>query len=167
MLIFSQFTTVLDILTIALDAMGVSWVGFTGATKVEDRQVLVDQFTNDPSITVFLLSTKAGGLGINLTAANWVILYDQDFNPQNDKQAMDRSYRLGQKKEVTVVRLICKGTIDQSIYELGTRKLELANRVSDGQTEDIEDADDTVQQEVATGIMAGLRDMDAAKGSES
>jgi SWI/SNF-related matrix-associated actin-dependent regulator of chromatin subfamily A containing DEAD/H box 1 len=147
--------------------MGVSWVGFTGATKVEDRQVLVDQFTNDPSITVFLLSTKAGGLGINLTAANWVILYDQDFNPQNDKQAMDRSYRLGQKKEVTVVRLICKGTIDQSIYELGTRKLELANRVSDGQTEDIEDADDTVQQEVATGIMAGLRDMDAAKGSES
>ncbi len=165
LLIFSQFTSVLDILTRALDVMGVTWVGFTGATKVEDRQVIVDQYTNDPSITVFLLSTKAGGLGINLTAANWVVLFDQDFNPQNDKQAMDRSYRMGQKKAVTVVRLISRGTIDQSIYELGTRKLELASRVSGDASASAEEAiegeaDDVVQQEVMTSLMAELRDRD-------
>lgn len=113
-LIFSQFTTVLDILCVALEIMGVKFVGFTGQTNVGDRQHLVDQFTNDPSITVFLLSTKAGGLGINLVAANWVIMYDQDFNPQNDKQAADRCYRMGQTKEVTVIKLISTETIDVS-----------------------------------------------------
>ncbi|KDN38457.1 hypothetical protein K437DRAFT_259406 [Tilletiaria anomala UBC 951] len=190
LLIFSQFTTVLDILTIALDVMKVSWVGFTGQTRVEDRQILVDQFSNDPSITCFLLSTKAGGLGINLTAANWVVLFDQDFNPQNDKQAMDRCYRMGQKKDVTVVRLISRGTIDQSIWELGTRKLELANRVSDdtaggeqrgkaagsaGAGDDDrdsaaedweEEADDMVQQQITHSLMAELRDKDAKKELE-
>ncbi|KAK0567561.1 DNA-dependent ATPase fun30, partial [Tilletia horrida] len=77
-IIFSQFTTVLDILCVCLDIMGIKFVGFTGQTDVGDRQELVDQFTNDKEISVFLLSTKAGGLGINLVAANWVILFDQD-----------------------------------------------------------------------------------------
>ena len=173
-LIFSQFTSVLDILTHALEVMGVTYVGFTGQTKVEDRQVLVDQFTADPSITAFLLSTRAGGLGINLTAANWVVLFDQDFNPQNDKQATDRAYRMGQTKPVTVVRLISKNTIDQSIYELGARKLELAERVSDGNLLESGDAaaiagadgvgeeapDDEVQQQIAQSLLAQLRSHD-------
>lgn len=69
-----------------------------GQTPVPDRQALIDEFTEDSSIFVFLLSTRAGGLGINLTAADTVIIHDIDFNPYNDKQAEDRSHRMGQKK---------------------------------------------------------------------
>lgn len=154
-LIFSQFTMVLDILCVCLEHMGIKYVGFTGSTQVEDRQVLVDQFTNDPSITVFLLSTKAGGLGINLIAANWVILYDQDFNPHNDKQAADRSYRMGQTKPVTVVKLLSRGTIDEDIHALGERKLELADRVSG---EDDTESDEAEQKKVAQTLLARLRE---------
>ncbi|GAK63171.1 SNF2 family DNA-dependent ATPase [Moesziomyces antarcticus] len=154
-LIFSQFTMVLDILCVCLEHMGIKYVGFTGSTQVEDRQVLVDQFTNDPSITVFLLSTKAGGLGINLIAANWVILFDQDFNPHNDKQAADRSYRMGQTKPVTVVKLLSRGTIDEDIHALGERKLELADRVSG---EDDTESDEAEQKKVAQTLLARLRE---------
>ncbi|EST08495.1 SNF2-related [Kalmanozyma brasiliensis GHG001] len=154
-LIFSQFTMVLDILCVCLDHMKVKYVGFTGSTQVEDRQVLVDEFTNDPSITVFLLSTKAGGLGINLIAANWVILFDQDFNPHNDKQAADRSYRMGQTKPVTVIKLLSRGTIDEDIHALGERKLELADRVSG---EDDTESDEAEQKKVAQTLLARLRD---------
>ncbi|SPO26235.1 related to FUN30 - protein important for chromosome integrity and segregation [Ustilago trichophora] len=154
-LIFSQFTMVLDILCVCLEHMGIKYVGFTGSTQVEDRQVLVDQFTNDSSITVFLLSTKAGGLGINLIAANWVILFDQDFNPHNDKQAADRSYRMGQTKPVTVVKLLSRGTIDEDIHALGERKLELADRVSG---EDDTESDEAEQKKVAQTLLAKLRE---------
>lgn len=154
-LIFSQFTMVLDILCVCLEHMGVKYVGFTGSTQVEDRQKLVDEFTNDPSITVFLLSTKAGGLGINLIAANWVILFDQDFNPHNDKQAADRSYRMGQTKPVTVIKLLSRGTIDEDIHALGERKLELADRVSG---EDDTESDEAEQKKVAQTLLARLRE---------
>ncbi|PWZ02139.1 hypothetical protein BCV70DRAFT_198417 [Testicularia cyperi] len=154
-LIFSQFTMVLDILCVCLENMGIKYVGFTGSTQVEDRQILVDQFTNDPSITVFLLSTKAGGLGINLIAANWVILFDQDFNPHNDKQAADRCYRMGQTKPVTVIKLLSRGTIDEDIHALGERKLELADKVSG---EDSFDSDEAEQKKTAQSLLARLRD---------
>ncbi len=72
-------------------------------------KALVDEFTEDTSISVFLLSTRAGGMGINLTAASVVILFDQDFNPHNDRQAADRAYRIGQKRDVDIVKLITKG----------------------------------------------------------
>ncbi|KAE8226142.1 hypothetical protein CF319_g1232 [Tilletia indica] len=162
-IIFSQFTTVLDILCVCLDIMGIKFVGFTGQTEVGDRQHLVDQFTNDTEISVFLLSTKAGGLGINLVAANWVILFDQDFNPQNDKQAADRAYRIGQTKEVHVVRLISKGTIDEDIFRLGQRKLELENRVAGGSGgaggDDAEEGDeDDMEQKVQRSLLTQLRD---------
>lgn len=156
----------LDILVEALHALGIKYLGFTGATRVEDRQVLVDQFTKDDSISVFLLTTRAGGVGINLTAANWVVLFDQDFNPHNDKQAIDRAHRLGQKRNVTVIRLLSKGTIDDQIYALGTRKLELAHRVSDDQAgevmkgeDEVDEAvnDDDIQKMVSTSIMAQIR----------
>ena len=84
----------------------------TGTTPVDVRQSLVDEFTEDESISVFLLSTKAGGMGINLTAASAVIIFDQDFNPHNDKQASDRAYRIGQTRDVIVVKLVTKGTIE-------------------------------------------------------
>ena len=78
-LLFSQFTQVLDILEAVLDTMGVRYLKLTGQTNVSDRQAIVDQFYDDPGIGVFLLSTRAGGLGLNLAAANIVIMWDMDF----------------------------------------------------------------------------------------
>lgn len=156
LLIFSQFTSVLDILCVCLEHLDVPYVGFTGQTNVGDRQHIVDHFTNDPSIPVFLLSTRAGGLGINLVAANWVVLFDQDFNPQNDKQATDRCYRIGQTKPVTVVKLISRGTIDEDILALAGRKLELADRVSGEGQADAEGNDELLETEIKGQITSSL-----------
>ncbi|PWN27679.1 hypothetical protein BDZ90DRAFT_232088 [Jaminaea rosea] len=130
LVVFSQFEMCLFLLMAALDEMNTTWIAFSGRTKVEERQDVIDEFQTNPDITVFLLTTKAGGVGVNLTAANWVIMLDQDFNPQNDKQAEDRCWRIGQEREVNVVKLISRGTIDEDILALGQQKLELAARVS-------------------------------------
>ena len=79
-----------------------------------------------PDIFIFILSTRAGGLGINLTAADTVIFYDHDWNPSNDAQAMDRAHRLGQTRQVTVYRLITKGTIDERIVQLARVKKDVS-----------------------------------------
>ncbi|EJD36051.1 hypothetical protein AURDEDRAFT_117177 [Auricularia subglabra TFB-10046 SS5] len=129
-LIFSQFTQVLDILRAVLDFRDVKYLVLTGQTAVDTRLGLVDEFNQDESIEVFLLSTKAGGMGINLTAASVVILFDQDFNPHNDKQAADRAYRIGQKNDVDVIKLISKGTIEEDIMRLGETKLALDEAVA-------------------------------------
>ncbi|KAI9315776.1 hypothetical protein BX666DRAFT_347644 [Dichotomocladium elegans] len=92
-LLFSQFTRLLDILELVMDTLNIKYLRLDGETKLADRQILIDQFNEDKSIDVFLLSTKAGGFGINLTSANVVVLYDLDFNPQNDRQAEDRAHR--------------------------------------------------------------------------
>ncbi|KAH9972417.1 SNF2 family N-terminal domain-containing protein [Lactifluus volemus] len=105
MLIFSQFTQILDILQAIFKMQKINYLLLTGATAVDVRQSLVDEFNEDESIPCFLLSTKAGGMGINLTSASVVILFDQDFNPHNDKQAQDRAYRIGQKRDVEVTKL--------------------------------------------------------------
>ena len=102
----------LDILQAIFKYKGINYLILTGRTPVAERQGLVDTFTEDESIPVFLLSTKAGGMGINLTSACVVIIFDQDFNPHNDKQACDRAYRIGQKRDVEVVKLITRGTIE-------------------------------------------------------
>lgn len=81
-----------------------------------------------PDIFVFLLSTRAGGLGINLTAADTVVFYDHDWNPSNDAQAMDRAHRLGQTRQVTVYRLITKGTIDERIVQLARVKKDVSSK---------------------------------------
>lgn len=98
-----------------------------------NRQQLIDEFTEDPTIFIFLLSTKAGGLGINLTAADTVIIHDIDFNPYNDKQAEDRCHRMGQQNPVSVYRLISKGTIEEGMWQLTQEKLKLEKEItSDG-----------------------------------
>jgi SWI/SNF-related matrix-associated actin-dependent regulator 1 of chromatin subfamily A len=94
MLLFSQFVMILDILQVALRHLHIRYTRLDGSTKTDERQTLVDEFTDDSDITVFLLSTKAGGVGINLTAASVVVIYDLDFNPHNDRQAADRAYRI-------------------------------------------------------------------------
>ena len=90
-----------------------------------DRQENIDRFNNDPEVKVFLLSTRAGGLGINLTAADTCIIYDSDWNPQQDLQAQDRCHRIGQTKPVMVYRLVTANTIDQKIVERAAAKRRL------------------------------------------
>ncbi|GAA5906029.1 hypothetical protein JCM5296_005686 [Sporobolomyces johnsonii] len=131
-LIFSQFTQVLDILEVVLDTMGIKYLKLTGQTNVTERQGLCDAYNNDPEITVFLLSTRAGGLGLNLTAANTVMFYDCDYNPHNDKQAEDRAYRIGQTRDVTIIKLITRGSIDEDMHNLARTKLHLEREVSSG-----------------------------------
>ncbi|XP_031475344.1 protein CHROMATIN REMODELING 19 isoform X1 [Nymphaea colorata] len=122
-LIFSQWTTMLDILEWALDVIGVTYSRLDGSTQVAERQTIVDTFNNDTSIFACLLSTRAGGQGLNLTGADTVIIHDMDFNPQMDRQAEDRCHRIGQTKPVTVYRLVTKGTVDENIFEIAKRKL--------------------------------------------
>ena len=108
----TQFTQILDILQALFKLRSIAFLLLTGSTPVDVRQSLVDEFNGNEKIPVFLLSTKAGGMGINLTAASVVILFDQDFNPHNDKQAADRAYRIGQTRDVEVIKLVTRGTIE-------------------------------------------------------
>nr|XP_060635207.1 SWI/SNF-related matrix-associated actin-dependent regulator of chromatin subfamily A containing DEAD/H box 1 isoform X1 [Anolis sagrei ordinatus]XP_060635208.1 SWI/SNF-related matrix-associated actin-dependent regulator of chromatin subfamily A containing DEAD/H box 1 isoform X1 [Anolis sagrei ordinatus]XP_060635210.1 SWI/SNF-related matrix-associated actin-dependent regulator of chromatin subfamily A containing DEAD/H box 1 isoform X1 [Anolis sagrei ordinatus]XP_060635211.1 SWI/SNF-related m len=123
--LFSQFTMMLDILEILLKHEQHRYLRLDGKTQIADRIHLIDEFNSDMGIFIFLLSTKAGGLGINLTSANVVILHDIDCNPYNDKQAEDRCHRVGQTREVKVIRLISKGTIEESMLKISQQKLKL------------------------------------------
>jgi SWI/SNF-related matrix-associated actin-dependent regulator 1 of chromatin subfamily A len=124
-LLFSQMTKVLDILELFLEHEGYSFVRLDGQTPVNSRQEIIDDYNKDRSIFIFLLSTKAGGMGINLTSAETVIFYDISFNPQVDKQAEDRCHRLGQDKQVKVIKLIAEDTVDQYMLQLSEQKKEL------------------------------------------
>ncbi|GFO08557.1 swi/snf-related matrix-associated actin-dependent regulator of chromatin subfamily a containing dead/h box 1-like [Plakobranchus ocellatus] len=124
-LLFSQFTMMLDIVEHYLQQKGYKFIRLDGQTPVPDRLQLIDRFNSEPDIFVFLLSTRAGGLGINLCAANTIILHDIDFNPYNDKQAEDRCHRLGQKREVKIHKLICESTVDEAMLDCANGKLAL------------------------------------------
>jgi ATP-dependent DNA helicase len=125
-LVFSQMTRLLDILSDYLHYRNMKFARLDGSMHFEDRQENIDRFNNDPEYGVFLLSTRAGGLGINLTAADTVIIYDSDWNPQQDLQAQDRAHRIGQTNPVMVYRLVTANTIDEKIVErpAAKRKLE-------------------------------------------
>ncbi len=119
-LVFSQFTKMLDILAKELDKNNISHSYLSG--KTQNRQELVDDFNNSDDKQVFLISLKAGGTGLNLTSANNVIIFDPWWNPSVENQAVDRTHRIGQKKSVNVYRLITKGTIEERIVKLQERK---------------------------------------------
>nr|POF16765.1 atp-dependent helicase fft2 [Quercus suber] len=129
-LVFSQFTTMMDILEAVLETLGIKFMRLDGSTRMDLRQEMIDQFYRDDSIIVFMLSTKAGGAGINLACANKVIIFDSGFNPQDDIQAENRAHRVGQTREVDVVRLVTRGTIEEQIHALGESKLALDERVA-------------------------------------
>ncbi|KAI6002712.1 SNF2 family N-terminal domain-containing protein [Pisolithus albus] len=157
-LIFSQFTQILDILQAILKLKNIKYLILTGSTAVDVRQSLVDEFTEDESIPVFLLSTKAGGMGINLTAASVVIMFDQDFNPHNDRQAQDRAYRIGQKRDVDVVKLITQGTIEEDMLRLGETKLALDEAVAgEGEDGDGDKGESAQEKEMKMSLMNVLR----------
>lgn len=126
-IIFSQFSKQLDILQDWANILH-SWPCFRidGSVKSDDRQSQIEAFNSDPECRIFLLSTRAGGLGINLTAADTVILFDSDWNPQQDLQAQDRAHRIGQTKPVIIYRLASKGTVEESLLDraYGKRRLE-------------------------------------------
>lgn len=129
-LIFSQFTMMLDVLERYLNIRDHTYLRFDGQTAVVDRQEIIDQYTSDSNVFVFLLSTKAGGLGINLISADTVIIHDIDFNPYNDKQAEDRCHRLGQTKLVTIYKFIAEGTIEEGMAMVAKDKLNLEREVT-------------------------------------
>jgi DNA excision repair protein ERCC-6 len=129
-LLFSQGVQMLNILEDFVKSLtGFNYLRMDGGTSIKDRQTLVDRFNNDPELHVFLLTTKVGGLGVNLTGANRVIIYDPDWNPSTDIQARERAWRLGQKKEVTIYRLMTAGTIEEKIYHRQIFKQFLTNKI--------------------------------------
>jgi len=141
-LLFSQFTTVLDIAEPYLKFRKYRYLRLDGQTPVAERQALIDEYNTNEELFIFLLSTRAGGVGINLTAANAVILHDIDFNPYNDKQAEDRCHRVGQKRDVTVYKLISKDTIEESILACAKSKLHLEQNVAGNFDEDESSSED-------------------------
>jgi len=129
-LLFSQGVLMLNIIEEFVRSLsGFNYLRMDGGTNVKDRQSLVDRFNNDPDLHVFLLTTKVGGLGVNLTGANRVIIFDPDWNPSTDVQARERAWRLGQKKEVTIYRLMTAGTIEEKIYHRQIFKQFLTNKI--------------------------------------
>jgi SWI/SNF-related matrix-associated actin-dependent regulator 1 of chromatin subfamily A len=129
-LVFSQFTMVLDILEAVMETLTMQYFRLDGQTPIDERQDMIDQFYEEKDVTVFLMSTKAGGMGINLACANKVVIFDQSFNPQEDMQAENRAHRVGQQRPVEVIRLVTRGTIEEQIHALGETKLTLDERVS-------------------------------------
>lgn len=121
-LIFTQMTRVLDILEQFLNIHGHRYLRLDGATKIEQRQILTDRFNNDTRILVFILSSRSGGLGINLTGADTVIFYDLDWNPAMDKQCQDRCHRIGQTRDVHIYRLVSEHTIEANILRKANQK---------------------------------------------
>lgn len=121
-LLFAQMTKMLNILEDYMNYRKYRYLRLDGSSTIMDRRDMVRDFQHRSDIFVFLLSTRAGGLGINLTAADTVIFYESDWNPTLDLQAMDRAHRLGQTKEVTVYRLICKETVEEKILQRASQK---------------------------------------------
>jgi superfamily II DNA or RNA helicase len=131
-LVFSQFVSMLTLIRKALEEDGVRYEYLDGGTK--DRQERVERFQNDPTITVFLISLKAGGMGLNLTGADTVVHFDPWWNPAVEDQATDRAHRIGQTKVVTAYKLVAKGTIEEKILQLAAKKRALVDAVL---TEDV------------------------------
>ena len=132
-LLFSQFTSALDKIGERLNNEEINFFHLQGKTRPKDRIKLVNEFNRSDAVKVFLISLKAGGTGLNLTSANLVIHFDPWWNPAVEDQATDRAHRIGQEKEVKVIRLIAKGTIEEKIILLQEDKKELINDILTGE----------------------------------
>lgn len=132
-LLYFQMTRMMDLMEEYLTYRNYKYLRLDGSTSIENRRDRVQEFQSNPEIFVFLLSTRAGGLGINLTAADTVIFYDSDWNPTIDAQAMDRAHRLGQTRQVTVYRMITLGTVEERIRKRALQKQEVQQLVITGE----------------------------------
>jgi chromodomain-helicase-DNA-binding protein 1 len=162
-LIFSQLVMMLDILSEYLTLRGFVFQRLDGSTKSDVRKRSIEHFNrSDSSDFCFLLSTRAGGLGINLETADTVILFDSDWNPQNDLQAMARAHRIGQKNHVNVYRFVSKGTIEEEILERAKRKMVLEYsimRKMDGPTKKLDPTDAYSREELQAILKFGAQNM--------
>jgi superfamily II DNA/RNA helicase len=124
-LLFTQMSKVLDVVETFLCFQGHTYMRLDGSTKIEMRQKLVERFNQDPKVFVFISSTRAGGVGINLTGADTVVFYDSDWNPAMDRQAQDRCHRIGQTREVHIYRLVSEHTVEENILRKANQKRHL------------------------------------------
>lgn len=131
-LVFSQFTSMLDLIAPALDEAGFAWCRLDGSTK--DRAGVVEKFQSDPAIPVFLISLKAGGTGLNLTAADTVIHFDPWWNPAVEAQATDRAHRIGQENVVTSIKLIARDTVEHRVMAMQEKKRALISGLLDSES---------------------------------
>lgn len=190
-LIFTQMSKMLDILEIFLNLHAHTYVRLDGSTAIDRRQRLMDRFNNDPKLFCFILSTRSGGLGINLVGADTVIFFDSDWNPAMDAQAQDRAHRIGQTREVHIYRLVCQSTVEENILTKAKQKRHLDHLVMSegnftegllfsssnlrdmlGATADSTDAteDKTLSQGELTAAMAAAEDdedVSALRGAEA
>lgn len=132
MLIFTQMTRMLDVLESFLNYHGHIYLRLDGTTKVEQRQVLMERFNSDKRIFAFILSTRSGGVGVNLTGADTVIFYDSDWNPTMDAQAQDRCHRIGQTRDVHIYRLVSEKTVEENILKKANQKRLLGDLAIEG-----------------------------------
>uniref|UniRef100_J3LG01 DNA helicase n=1 Tax=Oryza brachyantha TaxID=4533 RepID=J3LG01_ORYBR len=128
-LIFTQMTKMLDILEEFINLYGYTYLRLDGSTQPEERQTLMQRFNTNPKFFLFILSTRSGGVGINLVGADTVIFYDSDWNPAMDQQAQDRCHRIGQTREVHIYRLISESTIEENILKKANQKRALDDLV--------------------------------------
>ena len=149
-LIFSQFTSMLSLIEEELEAAGISFVKLTGSTT--DRQTVVDKFQNG-EVPVFLISLRAGGVGLNLTAADTVIHFDPWWNPAVENQATDRAYRIGQDKPVFVYKFIIENSIEEKILKIQQNKAELANALL---SEEVSDNKLSLTDDILGSLLAPL-----------
>jgi SNF2 family DNA or RNA helicase len=133
MLVFSQFTEMLHLIEDKLKESNIEYVYLDGSTPADKRKEAVHTFQNEQNIRVFLISLKAGGVGLNLTAADYVYIVDPWWNPAVEQQAIDRTHRIGQSNKIFAYKMICKDTVEEKILQLQQRKKQLA---SDLVTED-------------------------------
>ncbi len=129
MLVFSQFLGMLSLVKDKLDADRIKYLYLDGSTPSKERKTLVDKFQTDPTIQIFLISLKAGGVGLNLTAADYVYVVDPWWNPAVEDQAIDRTHRIGQTKKVFAYKMVCKNTVEEKILQLQEKKKSLAKEL--------------------------------------
>ncbi|KEI41892.1 uncharacterized protein L969DRAFT_91363 [Mixia osmundae IAM 14324] len=137
-LIYFQMTRMIDLMEEYLAFRQHKYLRLDGNSDISERRDLVIDWQTRPDLFIFLLSTRAGGLGINLTSADTVIFYDSDWNPSNDAQAMDRAHRIGQTKQVTIYRLITKGTVEERILNLARAKKDVQDAVVGSSTQHVD-----------------------------
>lgn len=141
-LIYFQMTRMMDLMEEYLTYRQYQYIRLDGSSKLSDRRDLVNDWQTNPELFIFLLSTRAGGLGINLTAADTVIFYDSDWNPTIDSQAMDRAHRLGQTRQVTVYRLLVRGTIEERMRDRAKQKEHVQQVVMEGKVDDVNEKEE-------------------------
>ena len=150
-LVFSQFVDHLTLIRQYLDKKGIPYQYLDGSTPIQERKRRVDAFQAGEG-ELFLISLKAGGVGINLTAADYVIHMDPWWNPAVEDQASDRAHRMGQQRPVTIYRLVARGTIEEGIVELHQRKRDLADSLLEGTELAARMSPETMLEMLRTGI---------------